>query len=41
MIELSPELKKFYDEWRFLSHDQREAVLNVMKTMRNKSLADD
>ena len=36
MIELSPELKQFYDEWKFLSSDQREAVLNVMKTMRNK-----
>lgn len=36
MIELSPELKKFHKEWEFLTPEQREATLQMMKAMRSK-----
>ena len=36
MIELSPELKKFYDEWEFLTAEQKEVTLQMMKAMRSK-----
>lgn len=36
MIELTPELKKFYDEWLKLNGEQREASLKMMKAMTNQ-----
>ncbi len=36
MIELTPDLKQLLDEWACLSFEQREAILQMMKAMRNK-----
>lgn len=33
MVEMSPELKKFFDSWIFLTPNQKEAVLHVMEAM--------
>ena len=34
MIEFSPEIKQFYDEWTFLTKEQKEAVLQIMRLMK-------
>ncbi|MBE7063213.1 MAG: helix-turn-helix transcriptional regulator [Ruminococcaceae bacterium] len=34
LIELSPELKKLYEEWAFLNPEQKEAILQMIRTMR-------
>ena len=34
MIELSPELKSLFDEWQFLSSEQKDAVLRIIKLLR-------
>ena len=31
MVELSPELRKLFDGWAFLTVQQKEAVLNVIE----------
>lgn len=36
MIEMTPEMKEFYEEWRFLTDEQRELVVQVMKQMRSQ-----
>lgn len=36
MIELSPEFKKFYDEWTYLNAEQRQAILQMMKAMKTQ-----
>ena len=36
MIEYTPELKELFEAWRFLTPEQKEAVLNLMKTMNNR-----
>lgn len=33
MIELSPNLKAYIQEWTLLTAEQKEALLNLMKTM--------
>ncbi len=35
-VELSPELKELFDEWMFLTAEQKDAVLNMIKTMKAK-----
>ena len=34
LVELSPELQKLTDEWKFLSTEQKQAVLQIMRVMR-------
>ena len=34
LVELSPELQKLTDEWKFLSEEQNQAVLQIMRVMR-------
>ena len=36
MVELSPELKELFDEWVFLTPEQKSATLNIIKVMNNK-----
>ncbi len=36
MIECTPELKEVFDAWRYLTPVQKDAVLAVMKAMRNQ-----
>lgn len=36
MIEYTPELKELFEAWLFLTPEQKEAVLNLMKTMNNR-----
>ena len=36
MIECTPELKEVFEAWRYLMPVQKEAVLAVMKAMRNE-----
>lgn len=36
MVELNPELKELFDEWIFLTAKQKEAVLQLIKTMHNE-----
>lgn len=36
MIELSPELSKFIQEWLYLNPKQKEATLYFMRAMQNK-----
>lgn len=38
MVELTPELKQLFDEWAFLTPQQKDAVIQVMKAMKNNSL---
>lgn len=33
MIELSPELKELFQQWSYLSDEQKEAVMKIIKTM--------
>ena len=33
MIELSPNLKAFIQEWKLLTAEQKEALMHIMKTM--------
>ena len=35
-IEATPELKSLFEEWVYLSADQKDAVLHVMKAMRKQ-----
>ena len=35
-IEATLELKSLFEEWVYLSADQKDAILHVMKTMRKK-----
>ena len=37
MIELTPELNELFDEWKYLTPKQKDAVLNVMKAMKNNT----
>ena len=36
MIELTPELKELYSDWRFLTPKQKELTLQLVKEMKNK-----
>ena len=36
MIEMSPDMKEFYDEWKFLTNEQKSLTIQVMKQMRSK-----
>ena len=36
MIELTPELKELYSDWRFLTPKQKELTLQFVKEMKNK-----
>ena len=36
MIELTPELKELYSEWRFLTPKQKELTKQFVKEMKNK-----
>ena len=36
LIECTPELKELFEAWRYLLPEQKEAVLSVMKVMRNQ-----
>jgi len=36
LVELSPELKELFDEWVFLTSEQKTAVLQIIKAMKNK-----
>ncbi|MBE7045666.1 MAG: helix-turn-helix transcriptional regulator [Ruminococcaceae bacterium] len=36
MVEISPELKELFDAWVFLSAEQKEAALQMIKAMKNK-----
>lgn len=36
MIELSPELKELFQQWTYLSDEQKDAVMKIIKTMNNK-----
>lgn len=36
MIEYTPELKELFEAWQYLTPEQKEAVLNLMKTMNNR-----
>ena len=36
MVELSPELKELFDEWVFLTSEQKTAVLQMIKAMKSK-----
>ena len=33
MIELSPELRELFQQWSYLSDEQKEAVMKIIKTM--------
>lgn len=35
-VELSPELKDLFNEWVFLTSEQKEAVFHIIKVMNNK-----
>lgn len=37
MTELTPELKELFDEWVFLTPKQKNAVMAVMKAMKNNT----
>ena len=34
MIELSPELRELFQQWSYLSDEQKEAVMKIIKTMK-------
>lgn len=34
MIELTPELKEFYEEWMYLTPEKRQNILQTMKFMK-------
>lgn len=36
MIEMSAEMKELFDNWKFLTPKQKDAVLGVIKAMRNE-----
>ena len=36
MIEYTPELKELFEAWQYLTPEQKEAVVNLMKAMRNQ-----
>jgi transcriptional regulator, XRE family len=36
MIEYTPELKKLYDEWSFLTPKQKDLIFELIKEMNNK-----
>ncbi len=36
MIEYTPELKKLYDEWSFLTPKQKNLIFELIKEMNNK-----
>lgn len=36
VIECTPELKELFEAWRYLTPEQKEAVLAVMKAMKNE-----
>ena len=36
MVELSPELNTLFDEWMFLTPNQKAAVITVIKTFNDK-----
>lgn len=35
MVEMTPELKEIFDEWRFLTPDQKSAIKQMLHAMRN------
>lgn len=39
MLEISPELKELFDCWVFLTPAQKEAVLQLLKTMNGENAA--
>lgn len=38
MVELTPELESFFNEWKMLTPEQKEAVLHIMKIFNNSTL---
>ena len=36
MIEMSAEMKELFENWKFLTPKQKDAVLEVIKAMRNE-----
>lgn len=36
MVEMTPELKPFFDKWVTLTREQKDAVLKIMDAMGNK-----
>lgn len=34
MIEISEDFKEFFDEWKYLTPEQKDVVLRVMKVMK-------
>lgn len=37
MVGMTPELKQLFDEWVFLTPQQKDAIITVMKAMKNSS----
>ena len=36
MIEVTPELKELFDNWKYLTPSQKDAIVNIIKEMKNK-----
>ncbi|MCI8403690.1 MAG: helix-turn-helix transcriptional regulator [Clostridia bacterium] len=36
MIEMSSDMKEFYEEWKLLTNEQKNLTIQVMKQMRSK-----
>lgn len=34
MVEMTPELKELFDNWAFLTADEKTAVLNIIKAIK-------
>lgn len=37
MVEMTPELKELFDEWVYLTPQQKDAIIITMKAMKNNS----
>ncbi len=37
IIEVTPELQEFYDDWRFLTDEQRELMVQLVKQLRSSN----
>ena len=40
MVEMTPHLKEFYGEWMFLTTEQKDLIIKLMKQMRSNGEAD-
>ena len=36
MVEMTPELKEIFNEWRFLTQEQKQAIKQMLHAMRSK-----